>query len=142
MNIGFVYAVGAAITWGLVYAVDQRILSGVSPLALLFVDSMVTAIIIFPLFFFNHEAIDSLLGSSKTTLYLIFFSLLLAIVANYFILSAIKLVGASPASIIEIAYPFFVVLFSIFLFRATPSAWFLFGGLLIFTGSAIITYFH
>lgn len=101
-----------------------------------------TAIIILPVFFFNHDAINSLLKSDKTTLYLIFLSLLLAALANYFIFSAIKLVGASSASIIEIAYPFFVVLFSIFLFRVAPSAWFLFGGLLIFIGSAIITYFH
>ena len=142
MNTGFVYAIGAAITWGLVYAIDQRVLTGVSPIALLFIDSVVTAIVMLPIIFINHDAIESLLHSGKTTLYLIFLSLLLAALANYFIFSAIKLVGASSASIIEIAYPFFVVLFSIILFRVAPNAWFLFGGLLIFIGSAIITYFH
>lgn len=142
MNIGFAYAAGAAITWGLVYAIDQKILLGVSPVALLFINSIVTAIIMLPLLLLNPGLIESLIHSGKTNLYLILLSLLLAALANYFIFTAIKSVGASSASIIEIAYPFFVVLFTLLIFRTVPDLWFLFGGLLIFIGSAIITYFH
>jgi drug/metabolite transporter (DMT)-like permease len=142
MNIGFLYAIGAALTWGLVYTIDQKVLSGTSPLTLLFIDSLVTAVIMLPIVFFNGNSIKNLLSSGKQNLFLIFLSLMLAIVANLFIFSAIKSIGASSASIIEIIYPFFVVLFSIIFFQMAPSIPFYIGGLLIFIGSAIITYFH
>lgn len=142
MNIGFLYAVGAALTWGLVYTIDQKILTNVSPIALLFINSIVTAVIVLPLVFFNRDGVKTLLGSGQQNLALILLSLLLATLANFLIFSAIKHIGASSASVIEIAYPFFVVLFSIILFKITPSVWFFLGGILIFIGSALITYSH
>ena len=142
MNIGFIYAIGAAVTWGLVYAIDQKILQGTSPITLLFIDSLVTAVVILPIIFFDHDSIKVLLSSGKTNLSLVFLSLILAALANFLIFSAVKSVGASSASIIEIAYPFFVVLFSIIFFRLAPNIYFFLGGLLIFIGSAIIVYFH
>ena len=142
MSSGFIFAIGAAVTWGLVYTIDQKILSNTSPLTLLFLDSIITAIIILPFIFFNHDSIKTLLTSGKSNLILIILSISLALLANYLIFSAIKNIGASYASIIEIAYPFFVVFFSIIFFRVAPSLPFFIGGLLIFIGSAIITYFH
>src|SRR3989344_9414603 len=121
MDIGFLYAIGAAITWGLVYAIDQKILSGVSPLTLLFVDSILAAIIMLPFVFFDHGSIKNLLSASKTTWSLIIISIALATLANFLIFSGIKNLDASTASIIEITYPFFVVLFSYILFRSTPN---------------------
>lgn len=142
MSSGFIYAIGAAVTWGLVYTIDQKILSNTSPIALLFLDSIITAIIILPFIFFNHDSVKTLLSSGKSNITLIVLSIVFALLANFFIFSAIKNIGASSASIIEIAYPFFVVLFSIIFFRIAPSLPFFLGGLLIFIGSAIITYFH
>lgn len=142
MSSGFIFAIGAAVTWGLVYTIDQRILSNTSPLTLLFLDSIITAIIILPFIFFNHDSIKILITSGKSNLILIILSIFLALLANFLIFSAIKNIGASYASIIEIAYPFFVVLFSIIFFQVAPSLPFFMGGLLIFIGSAIITYFH
>jgi len=142
MNLGFIYAAGAAITWGLVYAIDQRILSSTFPVTLLFFNSLVTAIVMLPVMLFDHGSIKTLLSSGKATLTLLIVSLLLAALANFLIFSGIKLVGASSASIIEISYPFFVVLFSLIFFPAVPNTYFFIGGVLIFVGSAIITYFH
>lgn len=142
MDIGFIYAIGAAITWGLVYTIDQKILQGTSPITLIFVDSLIAAIVMLPIIFFNHASIKTLLSSGKTNLSLILLSILLAILANFLIFSAIKSLGASSASIMEIAYPFFVVLFSIIFFRIVPNIYFFIGGLFIFIGSAIIIYFH
>jgi drug/metabolite transporter (DMT)-like permease len=142
MNSGFIYAIGAAVTWGLVYTIDQKILLNTSPIALLFLDSIITAIIILPFMFFDHGAIKTLIHSGKSNITLIILSIVFALLANFFIFSAIKSIGASSASIIEIAYPFFVVLFSIIFFQVAPSLPFFIGGLLIFIGSAIITYFH
>jgi drug/metabolite transporter (DMT)-like permease len=142
MNVGFVYAIAAAVTWGMTYTIDQRVLSNVSPLSLLFINSVITAIVLLPILVIDHAAIRTVLGTGNRTLFLIVTSIVLGCFANYFILSGIKLVGASSASIIEIAYPFFVVLFSILLYRTVPSMSFLIGGFLIFIGSAIITYAH
>jgi drug/metabolite transporter (DMT)-like permease len=137
-STGLLYAIGAAVTWGLVYTIDQRVLRGASPFALLFIDSLLTAILLLPIVFFQKNALASLSGTSGKLWLLIIISLALAAFANFFIFSSIKILGASTASIFEIAYPFFVVIFSYFAFRATPNLYFLLGALLIFVGSAII----
>ncbi len=58
MNIGFIYAIGAAVTWGLVYAIDQKILEGTSPVTLVFVDAVIAMIIILPFVFFDNGSIQ------------------------------------------------------------------------------------
>lgn len=138
---GYLYAIGAAVIWGLVYTIDQRILRGASPFALLFVDSLITALILLPFLFFDKSALASLAGATTRTWLLIVASLVLAALANFLIFSSIKIIGASYASIFEIAYPFFVVAFSYFAFSAVPSLYFLLGAVLIFSGSAIIVFF-
>jgi drug/metabolite transporter (DMT)-like permease len=140
-HIGFLYAIGAALAWGLVYALDQKILSGSSPAAYLFVNSLLTAIIMLPFLFFDGSPIKSILSSNQTIIWLIIASVLLAALANFLIFSSIKLLGADDASIIEIAYPFFVVFFSFLIFRSEPNVYFFVGGTLIFIGSVIIIKF-
>jgi drug/metabolite transporter (DMT)-like permease len=142
MNPGFLYAFGAAITWGIVYTIDQKILSGTSPLALLFIDSIITVILIAPFLFSQRHSLKTLVSSGKTNVILIILSVVLAILANFLIYSGIKLIGASSASIIEIMYPFFVVFFSFLAFRDSPSVYFIVGALLVFAGSALIVYHH
>lgn len=141
MNLGFVYAAGAAITWGLVYALDQKILSGASPLAYLFINSLFTAIIVLPFLFLDGGSIKTIFSSRGTILALIVASVVLAALANFLIFSGIKILGADTASIIEIAYPFFVVFFSFLIFRSAPNLYFFIGGALIFIGSIIIIRF-
>lgn len=141
MNVGFIYGIGAAITWGLVYAIDQKILSGVSPLTLLFINSVLTAIIMLPLVFFDSGSIKNFLSYDKTTWSLIIISVALATLANFLIFSSIKNLDASTASIIEISYPFFVILFSFVIFRSMPNIYFFVGGILIFIGSIIVIKF-
>lgn len=141
MNLGFLCAVGAAIIWGLVYTIDQKVLSNISPFNLLFIDSLLTAIIMLPFMFFNNGSIKTVLASGKSTISLIILSVVLAGLANFLIFSGIKGLNASSASMIEIAYPFFVVLFSYIFFRSTPNIYFFIGGILIFFGSIIIIRF-
>ena len=137
-STGFFYAIGAAITWGVVYTIDQRVLRGASPFALLFIDSILTALLLLPVLFLDRDSLASLSGTSAKVWMLIVASLALAAFANFLIFSAIKILGAGPASIFEIAYPFFVVLFTYLIFRTTPSLYFLLGAALIFAGAAII----
>ncbi len=138
---GFFYAIGAAITWGLIYSLDQKILTTMSPMTLLFVNSVVTAILLLPFLFFDSGSVKDVLHSSKTNLWIIFLAVVLAAFANFFIYVAIKVLDAPTASIIEIAYPFFVVLFSYIFFHANPNIYFFIGGTLIFIGSVIVIRF-
>ena len=140
-NLGFICAIGAAVMWGIVYALDQKILSSLSPLAYLFVSSLFTAIVVLPFLLSDHGSMKSIFSSSGTTLFIIIAAVVLAAAANFLIFSGIKILGADTASIIEIAYPFFVVFFSFLLFRSTPNAYFFLGGGLIFIGSVIIIKF-
>ena len=140
-NVGFIFAISAAVTWGLVYAIDQKILTKVSPLSLLFINSAVTALITLPIVIFDAGSVKSLLNSGRENLWLIFFSIVLAALASFFILSGIKALNASTASIIEIAYPFFVVLFSYLLFGQALTWQFFLGAGFLFVGSVIIIKF-
>lgn len=137
---GFLYATLAAVTWGLVYAFDQGVLKGASPLWFLFVSSVITAVLLLPVVFFDRSLLGSLSGISMRVWFFVVASVVLAALANFFIFSSIKLIGSSRASVIEIAYPFFVVIFSYFAFKTTPSIYFLIGAILIFAGAATIIF--
>lgn len=141
METGFLYAIGAAITWGLVYAIEQKVLITVSPMMLVFFNAIVAGILVLPFLVFGGASFKTIVASGKTNAFLILFSVSLATLANFFIFSAIKGLGASTASIIEIAYPFFVVLFSLILFRTFPNIYFFIGAILVFAGTAIIIKF-
>ena len=47
--------------------------------------------------------------------------------------------NATFVSMIEVAYPLFVVLFSFLFFRTVPNLWFFAGGALIMAGTLLIT---
>ncbi len=136
--MGLLYAIAAAITWGLVYTLDQKILLTASPFALVFIDSLLTTALLLPFIIIQRPALISLASTQSRIWVLIIASLALAALANFFIFSSIRLLGASTASIFEIAYPFFVVLFSYFAFGANLNRFFLLGAILIFVGAAII----
>lgn len=137
-NIGFIYALGAAIAWGLAYTLDQKILNDISPLTLIFINSLATVTIIAPFIFYRGEAWRSLISASKNTQALLILEVLLVTTAAFLILSGIKELGASTASILEIIYPFFVVFFSYLIFGSQPNLYFYLGGILVFLGSIII----
>lgn len=139
-KIGLIYAIGAALTWGLVYTIDERILTKASPGALLFMSSFITAILTIPFLIADKSPIKEIVLTDKTTFLLIIGSQILGVLASFLIFSSIKLSGAALASIIEISYPFFVVLFSVLLLKDQFNFYFWIGGIFMFIGAAIITY--
>ena len=141
-NMGLIYSLGAALCWGIVYSIDQKILDHISPVSLAFFSSVVTVIVLLP-FMIAHdgEIFKSFFNSGKENISLASITIVLAIAANLLILFGIRSLGASYASVLEIAYPFFVVLFSFIIFRTSPNIYFYIGGILIFIGSFIITKF-
>lgn len=140
-TIGFIYSIAAALAWGLTYTIDQKVLEKVSPTTLLLAHAVITIIFSIPLFFLEGSTLKSVLYSTKSNFGLILLTALLGAVASFCILSGIKLLGASTASIFEIAYPFFVVFFSYLIYRTELTVAFTIGALFIFIGSLIIIKF-
>ncbi len=140
-SAGFIYALAAAVTWGLVYAINQRVLASLTPLTLLFIGSIVTFIITLPILIFQWDSMKQVIAGSKSIWQLIILGEILVVVANFFIFSSIKHLGAPLAAAIEISYPFFVALFTVWLFGGSLNLYFWLGAILVFVGSAIIMKF-
>jgi drug/metabolite transporter (DMT)-like permease len=139
--IGLVFAFGAALTWGLVYTVDQKILTELSPVTLLFIQAVVTVLVLAPFVFVQHEAFESVRSLSRPTMYFLFASLVLTVCANVLIFYSIQHLGASTAALLEITYPLFVVFFVLVLFGTAPNVYVLLGGGLILIGAMLVSYF-
>lgn len=142
MTQGILLAIGAAITWGLVYVLEQRILGEFSVMKFLFFESIFMLIVsLLSILFF--EKIDSL--TTYKNFKVIFapsFLLLIAItfLADYFILRSVQLAGATVASMFEITFPLFIVIFAFFILRQ-PIHWItLLGAMFIILGSMLIIY--
>lgn len=138
--LGFVYSISAAITWGLAYTIDQKILVHSSPSLLLFCNAILTLLITLPIVIFNGD-LRSGLQLEKETIYLIIYAQLFTLLGSLFILSGIKILGASLASIFEIMYPLFVIIFSYLVFGGTFNAYFWIGSSFLFLGSLILIRF-
>ena len=136
MEPGYLYAIGAAVTWGLMYAIDGKILEKFSPMNLLFIQCFLLAIVTLPFFILGNGWAD--LTKNRAVWPLIALTILLAVIANFWILKSIQLLGATTASSFEISYPFFVAIFSMLLFGARLSLPVVMGGMLIFLGSIVI----
>lgn len=140
-TVGFVYSILAAVMWGLVYAVSQKLVEKSSPLAVIFIEAILVMLFLLPLFLYDSGFTKTVIPDFKANWLLFCVSVILMIIANFLILSGIKILGASTASIFEIAYPFFVVIFSYFLYRTEIGLAFVAGAALIFIGSYIIIKF-
>lgn len=135
----YIYAIGAAVAWGMVYTIDQRLLKDLSPITLMLINSLVTSAVLIPFAYLQRTAIAESIAATPLRVWsLVIMTLLFTILANFLIYSSIKYLGASTAAVFEIAYPFFVILFTYLLFGGTLSTSFLVGAVFIFIGSAII----
>ena len=139
MNLlGLIFAIAASITWGLVYTVDQKVLTNLSPLAFLFFSSLISVIVVLPIILYLEPASFKIINLGNKGLPLILLAVGLAALANFFIFSAIKILGSSTASVFEISYPFFVVIFGLIIFGGAVNLWFILGSILMFTGAVVI----
>ncbi len=138
--IGIIYALIASITWGLIYNIDQKILIKSSPLTMFLIGGMMQIIILIPYAFTQTGSKDiSLILSDKNQLRLLFIAEMLCIVAGVTILYAVKHLNAPLASIFEISYPAFVVIFYVLFFNGNGlNTNFWIGAILMFIGSLVI----
>jgi drug/metabolite transporter (DMT)-like permease len=137
-STGFIFAFAAAITWGVVYTLDQRILGRLTPVSLLFVNSLLSLLLTAPLLLLQAGEASRLLTTARGHFGLVAASLVFGMIANFFIYSAIQQLGASVASIFEITYPFFVVVFGMIFLRQELTLAFIIGALLILLGVVLI----
>jgi drug/metabolite transporter (DMT)-like permease len=135
---GFLYALAAALTWGVVYAISQKVLMTTKPLVFLFLGYSLAALLTLPFILIQWGSVKNVLLASKPLWGWILAGEIFVFLANFFILSSVKELGAPTASILEISYPFFVAIFTALLFGSRVSAQFWIGALLIFVGSAVI----
>lgn len=136
--LSYVWAILASLTWGMTYALDQKILTSISPLYLAIINAIVTLVIAVPLAIFvkNDLSIKEVIHGEQ--FWLIIVSSILVSLAGIFILYGIKNLGASAASIIEISYPVFVILFTALLWQERLKPSFFVGALLILCGVVIV----
>jgi drug/metabolite transporter (DMT)-like permease len=138
-----IYALAAAVIWGINYAVSGRLLErGVSPQALFFVDLVFGAAAV--------GAVITLTGRWSATVAQVrglsagdFAWLLVAVAAStaagLLIFLSIGAKNATLASLIEVTYPLFTAFFAWVLFRqATLNTDTVVGALLIFVGVVVV----
>ena len=138
----YVIALGIAVTWGVVYIIDQKVLERLSPMSLLVLNGLITIGLLIPYLFYQfYTTKDFTLQVTKSDFMFVLVGLLLSILANYLVYRSIGSIGATATSIFEISYPFFVVFFGFLLLGERINAATFMGGILIFLGSVVIIKF-
>jgi len=141
-HLWFFAALAAAALWGYSYATTGRILESGMPISLWLLAYTGTASIIY-LFMSLH---DGAFGSIRTVMragngvwFWVITSVFAAVVANFLITYSISQKNATIASLIEISYPFFTLLFAWLLFREVHLTWAtMSGAVLVLAGIGLI----
>jgi drug/metabolite transporter (DMT)-like permease len=136
------YALGAAIIWGVNYAVSGRLLEkGMSPQTLFFIDLVFGTLAVGALITFSGRwpvTILEVRGARPDFVWLLI-AIVAATAAGLLIFMSIEAKNATVASLIEVTYPLFTAFFAWALFRQTTlNAATIIGGLLIFAGVLIV----
>lgn len=136
--MGYLTAIGAAVIWGLVYAIRQKTLPFISPLGTMFLNALVTLALITPLVLANRTHLLQLSTARWSDIGWVIGAAMLAFLGTWLLFTSIDRLGASMAAMIEISYPLFVILFCWLLMGTSVNWAVLAGGALIFAGSCII----
>jgi drug/metabolite transporter (DMT)-like permease len=137
---GYLLAVVAAVLWGLLYVLDERLLAGISIYRLYFLHSLAGVVVAGSVLLAQGESPASLVRFSwpGVGLPLVLATMAVVVLACLAIFASIQALGASRAAVLEISYPLFVAIFAWLLYRE-PVPWpVIAGGLFIFVGAAII----
>ncbi|MBV9385562.1 MAG: EamA family transporter [Chroococcidiopsidaceae cyanobacterium CP_BM_ER_R8_30] len=141
-NLWFIYALGAAILWGLQYATIEQLSKTIpTPLLTLAYTIALALTYLFVFVCFRFELSLAQLRNYWTIRNLLLFGLVVLVgcASTILIFAAIAKGTATKASIIEITYPIFVALFAILLYQEDTLNWqTLIGGLIILFGVIIV----
>jgi len=137
-----IYAILAAILWGLNYTLAEKILQSISPITLLALEMLFGGVLFFIISYFMQLKTDLITLTTQPTLFLLTVCEIIAVlIASYFIVLSIHSKNATVAGIIELIYPLFTIMFTWLLFRENhlnlPT---LIGGGFILIGVLIISF--
>lgn len=134
------FALLAAIFWGLNYSLAERVLQHLSIFTLLALEMLLGTIIFSILACFTNLKKDlHTLVTEPKLLWLTLAEIIIVTLASYLIVISIKAKNATAAGLVELIYPLFTILFTWLLFhenQANSSV--IVGGGLIFIGVLIL----
>lgn len=141
-QLWFFYAIGAAVLWGLVNVIFEKLTDdGLPPSYVIFL----TACMSMPFYLFLVLKLDTFkegvkLMTENSSIYLWVLALGLAtVIGDFLIVMSINYRNATMASLIEISYPIFTVFFAWLILKDLQiSLYSGLGGILIFSGIALI----
>jgi drug/metabolite transporter (DMT)-like permease len=140
----FLLAVLASLLWGVCYSIDERLFKEISVPTALAINHLFAGIL-FGIWTWHDGSMRTTIQtvtSSAWAAKLLISAVLINTTAGFFICRSIADKNASLASLIEISYPIFTVLFSYLLFRENNLTWATaMGGMLIFAGIYLIHQF-
>jgi drug/metabolite transporter (DMT)-like permease len=141
-NAWIIYAVLAAILWGLNYSLAEKLLQSISPITLLALEMLTGSIIFLVISYFMQLKSDlTILFTQPKLLWLTMTEIMVVLIASYFIVVSIHSKNATVAGIIELIYPLFTILFTWLLFNEShvnlPT---LLGAMFILVGVIIISF--
>lgn len=113
-----IYALLAAILWGLNYSLSERILNSISPVSLLAMEMVVGGIIFSTIAGFTTWKQDwQRLMVESNLFWITLAEIVVVVVASLCIVLSVRAKNATAAGIIELIYPLFIIFFSWVLFR-------------------------
>lgn len=136
-----VYAIFAAILWGINYTLAEKILRSISTFTLLALEMLLGAVVFAALSYFTTMKRDIMvLQTEPKILWLTLAEIAVVLLASYFIATSIQAKNATVAGIIELIYPLFTILFTWLFFGENHiDTSVIIGGILIFMGVLMIS---
>ena len=137
----YVAALGAAVTWGIYYPLVDMALKRISLFSIILL-SMIPVFLVLPLFLKTvNQDIETVRSLPVEEQWAIAAIGLIGLFGEVMVYLAISGKNATLASLIEMTYPVFVVLFAYLFYQQTHVTTSVFiGGLLILTGAGMIIY--
>lgn len=137
----FALAIAASLLWGLTYAIHEQVYRHVSVLMALTISSFLATLTLGAWLIYSGTLTKDIeaISSSRTVFWLLVAEAVASLLAAVLIGLSIQNRDATVAGLIEMSYPFFIVLFTYLLFRENHlNIGTALGGLLIFCGVGII----
>ena len=138
----FCLALLTSIFWGMTYAATQMVTRFVDPKTYLIFSCLLSASL-YSLWGYLDGSLykDLSEGNLNKTINFALLASLAAFIASFCSVMAVKLNGATMASVVEISYPVFVIVFLYFITGINNFNWIVtLGGLTIFAGTAIVLF--
>jgi len=134
-KIGMLIALAAAVSWGFVYATTQEVVDRLPPIAALAMIYWLGAIALLPVALWHGPAIVADVVQNPGPAAMLIISV---VVAEFFIIWSIQLLGGVDAGLVEISYPLWTMLFLYLLKDQKPSVETIAGAVLVGAGLLLL----